>query len=98
MTTLFDRYLNQNLMSPPPQGLGLGLPWCRSIALRQGGSVMAESRPGQGARFTISLPNRQEGTAGISDVSFGYAGTFNRSLVRLSDALPKEAFLIRNQD
>jgi signal transduction histidine kinase len=37
-------------------GTGLGLSTCYSIVERHGGALRVESRPGQGATFTISLP------------------------------------------
>ena len=37
-------------------GAGLGLPICRGIAEAHGGSLRAESRPGAGAVFCVSLP------------------------------------------
>jgi signal transduction histidine kinase len=37
-------------------GHGLGLPMCRAIAERHGGSIVAEGRPGAGATFRITLP------------------------------------------
>jgi signal transduction histidine kinase len=97
LETLFDRYRHPEQMDPPPHGLGLGLPLCRCLAERQGGTLLAESRPGQGSRFTLSLPDRQvEG--GVSDVPFDYSGGFNRTLLALADALPAQAFLLRSQD
>lgn len=59
---------------------------------------MAESHPGQGSKFTLSIPDRQCGITEISDVRFDYAGGFNRALLALADALPVKAFLLRNQD
>ena len=97
ISSLFDRYLHAGQMDPPPHGLGLGLPLCRRIAEGHGGTLMAESREGQGSRFTLSLPDRQVGS-GVSDVPFDYAGGFNRTLMALSDALPVSAFLRNNQD
>ena len=96
MDTLFSAYLQKNKMDPPPHGLGLGLALCQCIAQRHGGILLAESRVGKGSRFTVSLPNRQLGT-GVSDVRFDYAGGFNRTLMALADALPSEAFCLRNQ-
>ena len=41
------------------EGTGMGLAICRKIATRHGGDVEVESRPGQGARFTVTLPVEQ---------------------------------------
>jgi heavy metal sensor kinase len=41
-------------------GVGLGLAVVRRIAAALGGSVTAESRPGQGSRFTLRLPLLEE--------------------------------------
>lgn len=97
LPTLFDRYLHSELQDPPPYGLGLGLPLCRRIAEGHGGMLMAESRPGKGTCFTLSLPDRQVGNS-LSDVPFDYSGGFNRTLLALADALPAKAFLLRSQD
>ena len=97
LSTLFDWYERmENRMDPPPHGLGLGLPLCRCLAERQGGTLLAESLQGKGSRFTLSLPLRQVGGS-VSDVPIDYFGGFNPTLVALADALPAEAFLLRNQ-
>lgn len=41
------------------EGTGIGLPLCRRIVQRHGGSISAQSAPGEGALFTIELPLRQ---------------------------------------
>lgn len=97
LETLFDRCLHDNLLDPRPHGLGLGLALCRAIAQGHGGSIMAQSREGQGSRFTVSLPDRQAGGGTVSDIPLDYSGGFNRTLLYLADALPARAFLLRNQ-
>ena len=42
--------------SGKPQGTGLGLAICRRIVAHLGGSIVAASPPGEGARFEVFLP------------------------------------------
>lgn len=45
------------LSAPTGQrGSGPGLTIAREIVTRHGGDIQAESQPGQGAKFTITLP------------------------------------------
>ena len=95
LESLFDSYHQAERPAPPPQGLGLGLALCRGIAQGHGGIITAESHQGKGSRFTFSMPDRLSGAA-LSDVRFDYGGGFNHALMALSDAMPPQAFHIRN--
>jgi two-component system, OmpR family, sensor kinase len=50
---LFDRFVTGRLREG---GLGLGLYLAKRIAAAHGGDLAAQSEPGKGARFTLSLP------------------------------------------
>ena len=93
--TLFESYRQSGSPLPPHHGMGLGLTLCSRIARGHGGILTAESHPGKGSRFTVSLPDRQMGST-ISDLSFDYSGGFNRILLALADSMPPEAFRIRS--
>ena len=41
------------------EGTGMGLAVCRRIVERHGGALTAESAPGQGTRFLVTLPVHQ---------------------------------------
>jgi signal transduction histidine kinase len=43
------------------QGAGLGLSLCREFLTHAGGSVRAESRPGRGSTFVVTLPAKGAG-------------------------------------
>lgn len=97
LKVLFDRYTHKELRDPPPHGLGLGLPLCLRIAEDHGGRLMAESKIGIGSRFTMLFPIQHAKRSGLSDTKFDYTGGFNRMLLGLADALPVQAFTIRNR-
>ncbi len=43
------------------EGTGIGLAICRKVAERHGGTIRAESIPGEGTRILVTLPFRQAG-------------------------------------
>ncbi len=54
---IFDRFFRTDAARQAGQpGLGLGLSIVREIARHHGGSVLLESRPGEGSRFSLALP------------------------------------------
>ncbi len=53
---IFDRFYRADPSRPSGQESGLGLSIARSIVEAHGGKITVESRPGEGATFTISLP------------------------------------------
>ncbi len=53
------------------KGTGLGLPLSRSLAELLGGTIQAESVPGQGSVFTLTIPARFGGEAAAPEMSSG---------------------------
>lgn len=96
--TVFDRYRQGQFMDPPSHGLGLGLPICRRIAQEHGGSILLTSREGEGTTVVVSLPNAKSGLQQLEMPVITYAGGFNRTLLELADALPRQAFAQRYLD
>lgn len=56
-----DRIFNifQRLDGLKYEGSGIGLAICRKIAIRHGGNITAESEPGKGATFIVTLKKQQ---------------------------------------
>jgi len=93
MEEVFDRYRCASIPDGSPAGLGLGLPIARKIAEDHGGGLVVFSREGEGTLAVVTLPDRKSSSAGMSTmIAVDYSGGFNRTLLELSDTLPKEAF------
>jgi two-component system sensor histidine kinase BaeS len=53
---IFERFYRADKSRSQNGESGLGLPIARSLVEMHGGRISAESTPGEGATFTISLP------------------------------------------
>jgi light-regulated signal transduction histidine kinase (bacteriophytochrome) len=58
-TKIFIPFQRVHGRSSKYEGPGMGLAICRKIVERHGGSIIAQSEPGKGATFIISLPCKQ---------------------------------------
>lgn len=98
LDSVFDRCRQPGRMDPSPHGLGLGLPLCRRIAREHGGSLALVSQVGKGTTVTVSLPNQRGPQRMGGALPSELFGGFNKTLVELSDALPKQAFTQKYMD
>ena len=93
MDTIFERYRRSFFPDGSPAGLGLGLPIARKIAADHGGSLVVLSREGEGTTAVAALANQKTtGVGMMTMIAADYSGGFNRTLLELADALPREAF------
>ncbi|MGB5933556.1 MAG: ATP-binding protein [Anaerolineae bacterium] len=53
---IFDQFYRLEQRRPGREGLGLGLAIAKEIVEAHSGKIWAESQPGQGAKFILSLP------------------------------------------
>jgi CheY-like chemotaxis protein len=62
LESIFDSYYQAVHDSlSPEQGAGLGLAICKNLSKLMGGSIWAESEPGQGSLFYVQLPFKTDG-------------------------------------
>jgi len=62
LESIFDSYYQAVHDSlSPEQGTGLGLAICKNLSKMMGGSIWAESEPGQGSFFYVQLPFKTDG-------------------------------------
>ncbi|HUX88668.1 MAG TPA: ATP-binding protein, partial [Chloroflexota bacterium] len=64
---LFESFYRGTERGPRPIGTGLGLSVAKGLVEAHGGHIEAESQPGQGARFSFSLP--MSSPDGVSDAA-----------------------------
>lgn len=80
-------------------GAGLGLMVARGVAERHGGTLVLESRPGQGTSVRISIPHRQsEDTTVSTPVARYRSDGMNIVLTELASLLDKKYFSRRMFD
>jgi two-component system sensor histidine kinase KdpD len=59
---IFEKFYRiQDEELPRTSGTGLGLAICRAIVTAHGGTIHADGRAGQGARFVVRLPAAPSG-------------------------------------
>lgn len=96
---VFDRFIKGDNFT---QGTGLGLPICKSIIEKMGGSISVVSEYGSGASFTFTIPaeyilhslTRKEGLDAVSSASILIAEDTNSNYLLLENMIG-QAFRLR---
>ena len=101
LSSVFCAYrnrLDESSLSDPGTG-GLGLSVCRSIAEKHGGTLILESRPGEGTSVRVLLPLTPPGCDQMrTDLPEYENGGMSILLTELSDLLGTEAYGPRFSD
>lgn len=96
LETLFDEKWPNIPDLSAPHGAGLGLPICKRIAQGHGGTILVDSTPSKGSKFTLSIPDKQGGTPLRQSGFYEHEGGVHPMMSMLSDALPAKAFTSKN--
>ena len=80
------------------EGTGIGLTVVKRLTEEHGGSILSLGNEDGGTTMVVSLPRRRVRTNRMGEERLRPQSTFNRTLVELSDALPKEAFIQKYMD
>ena len=57
LARVFEQFFQGNT-EHRAEGCGLGLTLCKRITELHGGTITAESRPGEGSKFIVTLPRK----------------------------------------
>lgn len=95
--TVFDRYKHGFDPSDMGRGAGLGLAVVRGAAELHGGTLLMESRQGQGTSVRVSLSKKSDNAELWADDEI-YCGQMHSILAGLADCLPAECFSEKYND
>ncbi|HEV8128035.1 MAG TPA: ATP-binding protein, partial [Candidatus Eisenbacteria bacterium] len=85
LAKIFDKFYQiDGSLSREHPGIGLGLSVARSIVEWHGGEIAADSEPGKGSRFTVTLPATPSDAGVITHSAWGSQHTVSDHLTRLT--------------
>jgi len=96
ISKVFDKfYQSDNGLSREYPGVGLGLSIAKSIVEWHGGEIGAESEPGHGSRFVVSLPITRSDASVITHATWSPARSVSDHLTRLTVEMVAEVMNAR---
>lgn len=94
LTTLFSRFEQTPTLSDLSSGIGFGLFVAKGIAERHGGTLMAESREGEGTSIRATISDSINPNLRLLDVGFEHTySSMENILTHLSTALPHSCYV-----
>jgi signal transduction histidine kinase/response regulator RpfG family c-di-GMP phosphodiesterase len=85
LAKIFDKFYQiDGSLSREHPGIGLGLSVARSIVEWHGGEISAESEPGKGSRFTVTLPATPSDAGVMTHDAWGSQHSVSDHLTRLT--------------
>ena len=85
LARIFDKFYQVDSSDDRPYpGVGLGLSIARSIVEWHGGEIQADSEPGRGSRFTVTLPATAGDAGVITHAAWGSPHSVSDHLTRLT--------------
>lgn len=97
MGEIFHAWRLERDLRDPKAGIGLGLAAVRFLAERMDGTVLVESRPGEGTAVSLHFPIARGQVTHLRDDPAAYDAAF-RLLTHMADVLPSEDYLSRFMD
>lgn len=90
--SVFDRYKHSFSSLQMGKGAGLGLAVARAAAELHGGTLLMESRPGQGTCVRVSLRKSTDKKLRLGTAQEDHGSQMRNILTGLADCLPQECF------
>lgn len=96
--SVFERYRHVYSMSDMNGGAGLGLTVVRGVAEKHEGTLLLESRPGQGTTVRVSFRKKLRGNGALHSSEQHYGGEIKSLLLGLAGCLDDKYYMERYMD
>ena len=95
LASAFSRFDRELMLGDPRCGVGIGLPLVQKIAQLHGGSVIIQSKPGEGSSVSMSFSLKTPTAEQLVEspiAAIDYTGGYRHELAELADVLPADVY------